>query len=1185
MSLPARPVPAAAPGDASREGLAKLSALLTDAIIGTDALSTITLWNAGAERLLGWTTTDVLGKNLDIIIPPGMRKAHAEGRDRLLSGGAARVLGRSVVLPALHARGHLVQIQLAVSQVQGFGDTCFLAVLRNTMEIAEAEAARLLAAEREVLDAQAVQAALAQDASRERARADALDLLSNFQTMAAAHSRAFITAGEADFDGLMQDALADLGRHSRSDRAYVFAVRGDRVSKVQEWCAPGVDAMMGELQDLPMQPYELFLRPLRAGAHLYLPSAEALPADDPTRSLLLSQGINHLLAMPVFSDGALTGFVGVDNPRLDLDGPVNLIASIRLVTDVIGAAIERRRRNAALTQERERLAVVMNSASATLYSVSLPGFQVEHVSDSIVDNLGFTAEEARAPGFWEQHIHPEDRARVLAGLGALYQTGRLVHEYRHAHRAGGYRWIHDDVRVIYDAGGTPVRAVGASFDITERRRNELRIERLVGMQGVVSRVSERLLRARAPRTGAVLTWSLRELARFTGASAAWLLARREPGEPSTRAWRWPPHPAGAGPAPETLLAALDDILGGKNEILLHRANDPAWTARLEALTGAQTARLVPLDRHHGHLLLQDPRDEDLSADELLPFLRLFADTLEAGLRRLDDEGVLHSLHAESEVRLAERQQLLDLATALARAEGLQAVWDALSTFLPRLLPYQRVSLLSRDDAAGVWQIRLLVHADALPAEPRWVRPGSTMASMIPDEPGSSLHRALTTGQVLSTREHVIDTFWDWAYLRKAQGVRQFVVHPMPDRGTFRGTLNFSTGRDEPPTDGELALIAEIGTLTASHLAIWEARTLLTRLNADLEARVATRTHALAASEARFQLLFNAAPQAMLLVGVDGRIASANTAASLLFRAARTDDLLGRPVKMLLPGDLCGAPPPASPAESARERVLPGVRLDGARFAAEVGIVRTEHNGEPAVIIGISDVTLRVEAVEALKRSLTEKDMLLQEVHHRVKNNLQIVSGLLQMQLARVDNPAVAEQLRESVVRIQSMAFVHQSLYQAHSLDRVDLAAYLRRLVSAVRSGFAPSVRVSYEVEDVAVSVDVAVPLGLAVTELLTNAFKYGVRRPEPAPCGARTGDADLVVTLRGPTENLEIAVIDSGPGLAMDARWDNSLGLRLVRSLAEQIHARVEYDHAGGSRFAIIRRAGPVSAEGAAQPR
>jgi two-component sensor histidine kinase len=127
--------------------------------------------------------------------------------------------------------------------------------------------------------------------------------------------------------------------------------------------------------------------------------------------------------------------------------------------------------------------------------------------------------------------------------------------------------------------------------------------------------------------------------------------------------------------------------------------------------------------------------------------------------------------------------------------------------------------------------------------------------------------------------------------------------------------------------------------------------------------------------------------------------------------------------------------------------------------------------------------------------------------------------------------------------------------------------------------------VSYEVEDVAVSVDVAVPLGLAVTELLTNAFKYGVRRPEPAPCGARTGDADLVVTLRGPTENLEIAVIDSGPGLAMDARWDNSLGLRLVRSLAEQIYARVEYDHAGGSRFAIIRRAGPVSAEGAAQPR
>jgi len=201
--------------------------------------------------------------------------------------------------------------------------------------------------------------------------------------------------------------------------------------------------------------------------------------------------------------------------------------------------------------------------------------------------------------------------------------------------------------------------------------------------------------------------------------------------------------------------------------------------------------------------------------------------------------------------------------------------------------------------------------------------------------------------------------------------------------------------------------------------------------------------------------------------------------------------------------------------------------------------------------------------------LTEKTLLLQELHHRVKNNLQIVVSLLLSQLETLpDEPAAIAALRESLGRVQTMALLHESLYQTDSLARLDIGRFLADLLAAISEAYQRrAVALTLDIAPIHLSTQTAVPLGLIVNELTTNAFKYAFRGPGPH---------ELRVALHpaGPTDRAgryRLVVADNGPGLPpFDPATVQSLGLRLAAGLARQLHGELQVERGDGACFSVL---------------
>ncbi len=239
---------------------------------------------------------------------------------------------------------------------------------------------------------------------------------------------------------------------------------------------------------------------------------------------------------------------------------------------------------------------------------------------------------------------------------------------------------------------------------------------------------------------------------------------------------------------------------------------------------------------------------------------------------------------------------------------------------------------------------------------------------------------------------------------------------------------------------------------------------------------------------------------------------------------------------------------------------------------EARIVRDEYD-RPIFIQGIAyditdskraEETVRAHA-EQMKISLAEKEVMLKEIHHRVKNNLQVVSSLLRLQSGYVQDKAALEMFNESRNRIHSMALVHEKLYQSRNLSRVDFGDYVASLMTLLFRSYAPrgDIAVRTEIRDVLVGIDVAVPLGMIINELVSNALKYAF------PVG-RAGSVRISLhTENGGPHRLSVA--DDGVGFPGDVDFRNTqtLGMQLVRTLTQQIGGTVELIHGGGTEFRI----------------
>ena len=225
----------------------------------------------------------------------------------------------------------------------------------------------------------------------------------------------------------------------------------------------------------------------------------------------------------------------------------------------------------------------------------------------------------------------------------------------------------------------------------------------------------------------------------------------------------------------------------------------------------------------------------------------------------------------------------------------------------------------------------------------------------------------------------------------------------------------------------------------------------------------------------------------------------------------------------------------------------------------------DESGQPVLLQGVAfDITETKKAAEIVKSSLREKELLLKEIHHRVKNNLQITSSLLRLQAAKIPDAAVRQVLRESQDRIRSMALVHEMLYRSQDLARVDFPQYVRALVPQLFRSYNPGGRIRYrvEIDEIVFGVDLAVPCGLIINELVANALKHAFP-------GDRRGE--ICVRMKLEQDRYRLSVEDDGIGFpaGLDVSQTGTLGLQLVRTLTEQIGGRLQEKTGQGTAFVI----------------
>ncbi|NES04261.1 MAG: PAS domain S-box protein, partial [Okeania sp. SIO2F4] len=256
------------------------------------------------------------------------------------------------------------------------------------------------------------------------------------------------------------------------------------------------------------------------------------------------------------------------------------------------------------------------------------------------------------------------------------------------------------------------------------------------------------------------------------------------------------------------------------------------------------------------------------------------------------------------------------------------------------------------------------------------------------------------------------------------------------------------------------------------------------------------------------------------------------------------------------------------------------RTDNSEFPVEVLLTAMrvgesyEVNGEKKLFKNrviqavIRDITERKRNEEQIKASLAEKEVLLKEIHHRVKNNLQVISSLLRLQSRYIQDENVMEMLKESQNRVRSMALVHEHLYQSKDLSRIDFSEYIRNLASHIFQAYevkARGVKLNVKVVPVFLNIDTVVPCGLIINELVSNSLKYAF--PEES-----VGDISIDFNYQQNNQNKFILqVSDNGIGFPEDLDYQNSgsLGLRLVCSLVRQLKGEIERLNQVGTVFKI----------------
>lgn len=327
------------------------------------------------------------------------------------------------------------------------------------------------------------------------------------------------------------------------------------------------------------------------------------------------------------------------------------------------------------------------------------------------------------------------------------------------------------------------------------------------------------------------------------------------------------------------------------------------------------------------------------------------------------------------------------------------------------------------------------------------------------------------------------------------------------------------------------------------------------------------------AEEMILLAVEASPNGMVMTDQQGKIIMVNSTTEQLFGYKRAE-LLGQAIEILIPASH-RMHHPALRSEYLQQpstramghgRDLYGLHKTGKEFPVEVGLNPIQTPRGMMVLASVIDITERKQQEALLKSALKEKELLLAEIHHRVKNNLQIIDSLLGMQSEKLPDETSISVFKESQNRVKSMALIHQILYESLDFSRIDFSSFIQLLTDNLSISYALNAKkivITIDADQIHLPIDISIPLALILNELCTNAMKYAFTEN-------RRGQIKICFKQQTP-EQLLVSVSDNGVGIPDDFDIENTttLGLQLVQLLSEQISAELKINRKNPTRFTL----------------
>jgi PAS domain S-box-containing protein len=424
-------------------------------------------------------------------------------------------------------------------------------------------------------------------------------------------------------------------------------------------------------------------------------------------------------------------------------------------------------------------------------------------------------------------------------------------------------------------------------------------------------------------------------------------------------------------------------------------------------------------------------------------------------------------------------------------------------------------------------------------------------------------RAIVQGGILLWPEISATSPWAMHPLVTEQGVRSLACVPLSteDYG-YLGTLLLADRQPLHLCGDQITTLVDLATLIVDELELHQAIATTQSVQQTLQ-NYAFDLASIRHAEAELRSLFAAMSDVILLLDAEGRyLKIAPTRPDLLYYPP--DQLIGKTLRDVFPPvqadrflALIHQALATSTILSTEYSLLIGDRE--VWFASNISPISPDQ-----VLLVCHDISARKQAEAQLNQSLREKDVLLQEIHHRVKNNLQIMSSLLDLQALHLPDPVIQMVFQQSRDRIRAMALLHETLYQSPDLSHVDIVAYVNSLTNHLLQVHRSQRHILLQLNISAINLDInqAIPCGLIINELVTNALRHGFL---DQPSGT------IYVTLVQRDQHLILTVSNDGNPLPahLDLLTSKTLGFKLVKSLVQQLGGTLVYDRNSPVTFTI----------------